>query len=111
MIQRSKPIRRTAVKKKRTKPRRGQPTPAEKKALRDQVYAESGGRCEIHKHPLCSGYRILPSEGNIFKRWHLVHLKAKRVHGWARENLCGGCWYCHLISLHNPKPCPPKPHG
>ena len=121
MIQRSKPIRRTAVKRsdkpiarsrpkaKRAKPRRGQPTPAEKKAIRDQVYDETGGKCEINKHLSCVPGRVWPSEGSsTWDHWHLVHLKAKRVHGWDRENLCGGCPACHLIELHNPKSVPPK---
>lgn len=105
-------LKRSPVRKVRTKPRRGQPTKEEKTAIRNQVYEESGGKCEIRKHPLCSGDRILPSVGDVFERWHLVHLKGKRVYGWGRDNLCGGCAYCHLISLHleggNGKIVPPK---
>ncbi len=96
----TKPIARTPVKKGRTKVRRGQPTKAEKTAIRAQVYAETGGRCEIQKHPQCTPGRVWPSEGDVMERWHLVHLKSKRVYGWSRDNLCGGCPYCHLISLH-----------
>lgn len=97
----SKPIARSPIKKRRSKPRRGEPTPAEKKEIRDQVYTETGGRCEIRKHPSCVPDRVWPSEGDTpWDHWHLVHLKAKRVHGWRRDNLCGGCPNCHLISLH-----------
>jgi hypothetical protein len=111
MIQRSKPIRRTPLKRstkpiarskpkaKRTKPRRGQPTPAEKTAIRDQVYDESGGHCQLNLSPHCRPH-ILPRGGDVFTRWHLVHLKAKRVHGWGRENLRGGCYECHIIEMH-----------
>jgi hypothetical protein len=95
-----KRIPRSPIKKVRAKPRRGQPTKAEKAAIRSQVYVETGGLCEIQKHPQCVPERVWPSEGDVMERWHLVHLKGKRVHGWDRINLCGGCPYCHLISLH-----------
>jgi hypothetical protein len=103
------PIRRTPVRKVRSGTRRGQPTKAEKETIHDQVYAETGGRCDIGKHPQhVSG--VLPLTGSVFERWHLVHLKGKRVHGWGRDNLCGGCYWCHIEYLHNAggKPCPPK---
>lgn len=94
-------IRRSPIRRKRSKPRRGQSTPEEKTAIRDLVYAETGGRCEIRKHPECIEGRVWPSNGETpWDHWHLVHIKAKRVHGWARENLCGGCPFCHLISMH-----------
>jgi hypothetical protein len=93
-------IKRTPIRKVRSKPRRGEPSKEEKQAIRNQVYVESGGKCEIRKHQDCSKDRILPSEGDVFERWHLVHIKSKRVHGWGRENLCGGCPACHIISLH-----------
>lgn len=98
-----------SVRKKRSKPRRGQPTPAEKTVIRDQVYEETGGRCEIRKHPQCRA-GVLPKDGSVIERWHLVHLKAKRVHGWGRANLAGGCYNCHILYMHNAggKPCPPK---
>ncbi len=83
----------------RSKPRRGQPTPEEKKAIREQVYEESQGCCQLRLSPTCTG-RMLPKEGWVLGRWHLVHLKAKRVHGWARDNLCGGCYQCHIVEMH-----------
>lgn len=124
MIQRRKPLQRSTKliprsalaprsappKNKRAGTRRGEPTKAEKTVIRDRVYGETGGRCEIGKSPKhIAG--VLPSEGDLRARWHLVHLKGKRVHGWARENLCGGCYNCHILCLHNAggKPCPPKP--
>lgn len=105
----TKPPKRTPVRKVRSEPRRGEPTDAEKTAIRDQVYEETGGRCELNLSPRHQP-QVLPKEGSIFERWHLVHRKAKRVHGWGRENLCGGCYACHIECLHNAggKPCPPK---
>jgi hypothetical protein len=95
MIKRYKPIR-----KKRNKPRRGEPTPAEKKSLRDQVYDECGGRCELNFMPNC-WKGVIPREGfTPWDHWHLVHIKSKRVHGWDRSNLIGGCPECHLEGMH-----------
>lgn len=37
----------------------------------------------------------------MFERAHLVHLQAKRVHGWGIENLHIGCYECHIIYMHN----------
>jgi hypothetical protein len=93
-------LKRSPVKKKRAGTRRGRPTKAEKAAIREKVYAECGGKCEINKHPQCIPNRVWPFDGDVFERWHLVHLTGKRVHGWDRSNLCGGCPACHLISLH-----------
>lgn len=87
------------IRSKRTKPRRGQPTRAEKTALRNDAYARSSGRCEIRKSKDCNR-SVLPSEGSIYERAHLVHIHAKRVHGWAPENLLIGCYACHIIYLH-----------
>lgn len=92
----------------RSKPRRGQPTKAEKTAIRNAAYERAGGLCQIRKHARCSRNAVLPSEGDLFVRAHLVHLKAKRVHGWAPENLAIGCYWCHIESLHNPKSVPAK---
>lgn len=85
----------------RTKPRRGQPTNAEKGELREKRYEMAGGRCEIRKHSMCLWARILLREGSLFERAHLVHLKAKRVHGWPIDNLRIGCYWCHIQYLHN----------
>lgn len=83
----------------RTKPRRGQPSKAQKKVLRDDAYERSGGRCELRKSKDCNR-NVMPSEGSIYERAHLVHLQAKRVHGWAPENLALGCYACHIIFMH-----------
>lgn len=88
------------IRSKRKTPRRGQPTKAEKTALRDERYDIAEGRCELRKHSKCSQDRVLPKEGSVFERAHLVHLKAKRVHGWGKDNLRLGCYFCHMIFLH-----------
>mgnify|MGYP001592753078 FL=1 len=99
-MKRSGPIKRyTPVRKKRLKPRRGQPTAQEKAAIRQQVYNECGGRCELNLGDGCMK-GVLPFDGDVFHRWHLVHKKSKRRFGWARENLCGGCPWCHLVAVH-----------
>lgn len=96
MIQRYTPIR-----KKRSKPRRGEPTAEEKEALRREVYERCGGRCELNLHPNCAK-GVLPWDGEVYERWHLVHLHAKRRFGWSEKNnkLLGGCYNCHIISVH-----------
>lgn len=102
------PIRRTPVRKVRPGTRRGQPTKAEKEAIRNAQYAESGGRCDMGISPK-HVWGVLPPTGSIYERWHLVHIKAKRVYGWGKENLCGGCYWCHIDHMHQGgKPCPPK---
>jgi 5-methylcytosine-specific restriction endonuclease McrA len=92
----TKPLKRTPVRKVRSKPRRGDPTPAEKNAIRDQVYEESGGKCQLNLGPKCQK-GILPRDGRVFERAHLVHLRSRGAGGtWDRENLKLGCPQCHL---------------
>ena len=109
MILRNKPIKRSAPPRKiRPGTRRGKPTKAEKGIIRLAVYERAGGRCELHVSQACiSG--VLPYNGSVLERWHLVHLHAKRRFGWGEDNLCGGCYWCHAAS-HNAggKPCSPK---
>lgn len=99
-------LRRTPLKragpprKKRPGVRRGQPSPTEKAELRRQVYDRAAGLCELRLMENCSGDRVLPWEGDIFTRAHLVHLKAKRRFGWGLENLAIGCACCHLEGMH-----------
>jgi hypothetical protein len=101
------PLKRTPLRKRRPEARRGVPTPQDKESIRWQVYERSAGRCELSL-PGCSG-RVLPFDGSIFDRWHLVHIHARRRFGWGLENLCGGCFWCHTRS-HNcgGKPVPKK---
>ena len=108
-------IHRTPIKrggpprKKRPGTRRGQPTPEDVTAVREAVYARSGGRCELNRSAFCIK-GVLPFEGDsTYSHGHLVHLRGKGAGGKTDEANCfWGCWHCHLVSLHNPKSVPPK---
>jgi hypothetical protein len=107
--------RKTAIKQKRETPRRGEPSPAEIAEYRRIIYAKSGGRCELNVLTTCR-QGVLPFDdpsGNIWKHWHLVHVRARRRFGWPTEGpdrMRGGCPECHLRGLHSiglkPKPLP-----
>jgi 5-methylcytosine-specific restriction endonuclease McrA len=95
-IKRSAPPR-----KRRSRPRRGQPTRQEKASLRLAVYERAGGRCELRMHKDCSGDQILPYDGEVLFRAHLVHLKSRGAGGkWTMENCRLGCAPCHTGSMH-----------
>ena len=102
MIPRNKPLRRYAPpRKKRPGVRRGQPTNEEKSALRLAVYQRAGGKCELRLHKQCSGERVLPYEGEVLFRAHLVHLHSRGAGGkWTMENCKIGCAACHNGSMH-----------
>jgi hypothetical protein len=93
-------LRRNPIRKKRLLLRRGELTRQEKGDIRDQVYAETGGRCELKLH--CDGKAVWPHIGKTpWDHWHLVHVKSLGSGGgWDRENLKGGCPDCHLVGLH-----------
>jgi len=109
MIVRRTPLKRyTPVRKKRPVLRKGQPTNAEKEAERNRVYERCGGQCELRDeegkplHPKHI-FVVLPSNGSIFERWHLVHLHGKRRFGWTEADgntLLGGCYWCHIVASH-----------
>ena len=109
MIARHTQIKRSAApRKRRPGVRRGQPTKAEKSAERTRAYERSGGQCELrdeHGKPLHPQHRdgVLPAEGDVRYRWHLVHLHSKRRFGWTekqRNVLLGGCFACHIFGMH-----------
>ena len=95
------------MKRSRIKPRktlrRGEPTPIEKAAIRTAVRDRAHGICEAQVHPECSGQRILPPDGDLWRRGHLAHGRGKARFGW-RESveqwLTWQCAKCHLISEH-----------
>ena len=96
------PIKRyTPVRKKRSEPRRGEPTPEEKKAVRLAVYERAGGRCELNLGPKCIK-GVLPFEGDTpWDHGHFVHIKSKGAGGkFTVENGRWGCYQCHLGYLH-----------
>lgn len=96
-IKRRTPLKRSAPpRKKRQKPRRGEPTKEEKGVLRHFIYELSGGRCELNRPGCNTG--LLPEDGELTERWHLVHRRAKRRFGWPIEGefrMLGGCFSCH----------------
>ena len=87
--------------RKRTKPRRGQPTPEEKAAVRLAVYERAGGRCELNLGPKCIE-GILAFEGDTpWDHGHFVHIKSKGAGGaFTVENGKWGCFQCHLGYMH-----------
>jgi hypothetical protein len=102
-------MKRSPIRKKRSKPRRGQTTPEEMAAIRKAVYERSGGRCELRLSEDCITGVLAWDGGSSWSHGHLVHLKARRRFGTTLEDSRWGCWHCHLVGLHNPKPCPAKP--
>src|SRR5208282_940975 len=54
IMKRSAPLRRyTPIKKKRSKPRRGEPTAEEKARVRLAVFERAEGKCELNLGPKC----------------------------------------------------------
>jgi hypothetical protein len=102
-------LKRTPIRRKRSKPRRGKPTVEEKAIVRRQVYERARGRCELRNLPDCIK-GMLPFHGlNPWDHGHLVHLVSEGAGGPTNlENCRWGCWRCHLIGLHNPKSVPAK---
>ena len=102
MISRRTPLKRSGPPRKiRPGVRRGQPTNKEKGVLRQFIYDLSGGRCELGLG--CCAGQVLPPEGSIYERWHLVHIKAKRRFGWPTtgpDRMRGGCYQGHIIEMH-----------
>jgi hypothetical protein len=91
-------MKRVPIRKVRPGTRRGQPTPAEKEAVRRMAYERARGMCELRLEGCMRG--PLPWAGPVWVRGHLVHLRSKRVHGWGAENVCWGCPKCHLDGMH-----------
>jgi hypothetical protein len=97
------PIKRSAtpIRKKRPGTRRGQPTPAEKKAIREFVFNRARGLCELSRWLNCCGGRYWRLDGeHVRDHGHLVHLRNKRVYGWGEDNLAWGCPHGHSDLMH-----------
>lgn len=103
-------LRRTPIRRKRSKPRRGKDTDEVKAEVRHAVYERAQGRCELRLVPECSKDRILPESGvTPWDHAHACHVKSAGAGGrWTMDNILLGCHACHLVGLHNPKPVPPK---
>jgi hypothetical protein len=81
--------------------RRGQPTKSEKEAIRLAVYERAEGKCELRLHRECSREAVLPYEGDVLFRAHLVHIKSRGSGGkWTMVNCLLGCASCHSGSVH-----------
>lgn len=91
------PIKRyIPVRKVRSKPRRGEPTREAKAEIRKAVYERAGGCCELKLGPECQK-GVLPFDGDVFERAHLVHIRSRGAGGtWEMNNLKLGCPRCHL---------------
>lgn len=101
-------IRRSPIRKRRTKPRPGRLEGETLNALRTLVYARDRGRCKN-----CGGRVIFNAPQEWDNSFHLAHIGAKRRHGDSPENTQSECGKCHR-TYHNygptrTKPCPPKP--
>lgn len=83
------------VRKRRPTARRGEPTASDKATLRRFVYERAGGKCELRLKGCKGG--VLPWDGEVFVRCHLVHLRARRRFGWGENNLALGCAQCHRL--------------
>ena len=106
-------IRFKPIPKKRSKPRRGEPTLEEKEQLREDVYIRDRGLCQAKPEDRSPDHAdgVLPFAGHVLSRAHLAHKRTRRVHGWAMENLELNCPACHNYHHAGKKPCPPKPKG
>lgn len=71
-------------------------TPAQKKAIRLEVYDRDGGRCQLRLGPKCN-IAVLPFDGELLFRAHLCHIIPKSRGGkFEASNLRIGCAQCHL---------------
>ena len=96
------PLRRkTEIRKRRSKPRRGALSREEKHSIKQAIYDRAGGQCELRLSPQCIR-GVLPFDGpDPWSHAHLVHLKSRGAGGdWSAGNLRNGCWHCHLVSMH-----------
>jgi hypothetical protein len=94
-------MKRTPIRKRRPGTRRGQPTAAEKEAVRRMAFERARGMCELRIDTTCQR-GPLPWDGPLRVRGHLVHLRNRRMWGWGEQNVCWGCARCH-VDLHHVK--------
>jgi hypothetical protein len=79
-------LKRTAIKKSRSKPRAGRVKGKAMTALREKSWNEHDSICRFCNLP------VSEEEG------HLAHIKGKRNHGDVPENVTPAHWKCHLDS-------------
>ena len=108
MIRRRVPIRRTAIRKVRSKPRPGRLKGQALLELRADCYRRDFGICR--KCGKCTNWDASQESDNSY---HMSHIRAKRIGLDILENvetLCGACHRkFHSFGPSMQKPCPPKP--
>lgn len=108
MIRRYAPIKRTAVKKKRSKPRPGRLQGKKLYDLRWACYNRDKGLCQK-----CGVLTHWMQDELAPDLYHMSHIKAKRIGLDTLENvevLCGACHrQFHQYGPSMKKPVPPKP--
>lgn len=72
-------------------------------ALRLACYMRDGGRCTK-----CA-VRVSFEGDDHRPPMHMAHIRNKRNYGDVIANVTTRCPDHHLVDMHNPKPCPPKP--
>jgi 5-methylcytosine-specific restriction endonuclease McrA len=111
MILRRPPMKRTRVKKVRSKPRAGRLKGAALEQLRRDCFERDGYRCQGFIHSEC-GLWFTCRKLVTWESGHMAHIGAKRRHGDSLDNVRTLCAECHRIEhAYGPsgvKPCPPK---
>lgn len=72
-------------------------------SLRLACFERDHGCCQW---PECG--KRLPFDGHVMQRAHMAHIRNKRMWGDTLDNVRILCPEHHLVSEHNPKPCPKK---
>jgi 5-methylcytosine-specific restriction endonuclease McrA len=106
--QMNSPIRRSPIRKVRSKPRPGRLKGDDMDELRQAVYTRDLGLCQR-----CGITTIFGAPEEWDNSFHLAHRKGKRMWGDSLETTEINCGKCHR-RFHNfgpsmEKPCPPKP--
>ena len=120
MIQRSKPIRRTAIKRstkpiarskpkaKRAKPRPGRLTGTALEELRVECFMRDKGVCQG-----CGCRTVFGMDQECDESFHMAHRRGKRMWGDHIDQVDTQCGKCHRLEhsygKDRIKPCPPKP--
>jgi 5-methylcytosine-specific restriction endonuclease McrA len=111
MILRRSPMKRTRVKKVRSKPRAGRLKGAALEQLRRDCFERDGYRCQGEVLSYLFGWEKC-DRAVTWESGHMAHIGAKRRHGDSLDNVRTLCAECHgLEHAYGPsgvKPCPPK---
>ena len=107
-------LKRTPIRKKRSKPRRGRLKGDDMTALRKYVFIRDKFHCQHVLRRDESGEPIVICGKEVtWETGHLAHIQARRRGGDSPENTYCCCAEHHLLyhayGLSMEKPCPPKP--